>query len=844
MSPGLRGQWDVLWQDVRVGARLLARHRAFAATAILTLALGIGGSTSIFAVVYAVVLRPLAFPESNRVVRIGWEVTVQGTRGLMFVSYPDLQVLRDKTTAFELVGGTHHDSLSSEGRSLDVPTGQGGHVPARMASASIFKLFGASTVLGRVPDERDEQPGAEPVAVLTHRTWTSLYGRDPDVIGRSLARHLGGGRQQAVTIVGVLAPDAFPYPLNDDIPAWASFDTDNVRYRDDSGREAFSRLVTVYARLAPGVSLDAARAEVTSLTPQLAAGLSHFLKLSNASLQATLLKDEALGQVRAPLLAFLWAVSCLLLVASVNVASLVLARTMSRRQEFAARFAMGARPSRIVRQLLTESAMLAFAGGAMGLALAWAGRRAFVSISPSMPRLDQSGIDAPALLFALGGVLLATSAAGVVPAIQASRRSVADGLRRAGGAAGAATGFSRPLATLAAAEVAMVLVLLAGTGLLINSFARLTSFDLGIDARSIVTVTIAHIEQPQAMSGPAPRRDGQQTTALLSDSQRRLNAIEEDLVRRVSAIPGVAAAGLTLAEPLGGGSGGSNPIEITSTRQSAYAWVQFASASAFDALGMRMAAGRWFTEADRDGTPLVAVVNETMARRFWSGQSPIGDRIVHRRRTLDIVGVVADVHEYGARRQVEPTFYVTPAQIRGWATTLVVRTRPGASRVEELVSTELAQLAGRFNASAPRRLEDVWWKQIADARYLTQVLTAFSVLALAVALVGVHGVLRFSVAQRTREMGIRKALGATRLDIIRLIVGHALRFAAAGCVVGLVAALAAGPAIGSLLFGVTPADPLTLVAATALLIAAVIVAAYLPARRASAVDPALSLRSE
>jgi len=317
------------------------------------------------------------------------------------------------------------------------------------------------------------------------------------------------------------------------------------------------------------------------------------------------------------------------------------------------------------------------------------------------------------------------------------------------------------------------------------------------------------------------------------------------LIRRVSAVPGVAAAGLTSAEPLGG-SGATNPIEIASSRQSAHAYTRFASATAFRALGMHLAGGRGFTEADREGMPLVAIVNQTMVRRFWNGRNPVGDRIIHGRRTLEVVGIIADVHERGARQEVEPTFYMCSAQIPipDWALTLVVRAQPGATGVGELVAAELGQMGDRIEAGSPRRIEDIWWRQLADARFLTLVVVTFSLLALAVALVGVHGVLRFSVAQRTREMGIRKALGATRYDLIALIVGHALRFGLAGCLVGLVAAAAAGSAIRSLLFGITPTDPLTLVAATLLLITAVIVAAYLPARRASAVDPALSLRCE
>ena len=841
-----RQQWDVLRQDVRVGARLLARNPGFAATVILTLALGIGGSTSIFSVVYAVVLRPLAFPESERIVHVGWGIAQErATTVLRPTSYRDLEALRDKCAAFEAIGGMRHDSLSSEKRSLNVPLGNNAFMMPMMTSTSLFQIFGASAVLGRLPDERDEQPGAPPVVVLSNRTWTALYGRDPGVIGRNLVRHLENGRQKPVTIVGVLAPGAFRYPFdNENTPAWSSFDPDVMRAVDDSGRPVYNHWLNLYARLAPGVSLDVARAEIAALTPHLAPGLPATDVFKGASLQAALLRAEIVRHVRAPLLAFLAAVSCLLLVAAVNVASLVLARTISRRQEFAARFALGARPFRVARQLLTESAILAIAGGTLGLALAWVGRRAFVAISPAMPRLDQSGIGAPALLFALGGVLLTTLVAGLVPALQSSRRSVADELRRAGGARGAATGFSRPLATLAAVEVALVLVLVAGTGLLVNSFARLFLFDLGIESRSTVMFTIAHTAQPLGSSQPAPRKDDRQTAAVLSDGQRRRRAIDEELIRRVLAVPGVAAAGLTGDDPFRSPYRYGVDIQIVESQLAVSPSLRVASATAFDALGMHLAGGRWFMDGDREGAPLVAVVNQTMAARFWGGRSPIGDRIVQGRRELQVVGIVADVHERGARQDVRPTLYLPSAQVFPDPVMLFVRARPGVNGVERAVAAELAHMEDRIQTGGPSRLEDVWWRQLADARFLTLVLVTFTVLALGVALVGVHGVLRFSVAQRTREMGIRKALGATRFDLVTLVVGHALRFAVAGCLVGLVAALAAGPALRSLLFGITPTDPLTLVAATALLITAVIVAAYLPARRASAVDPALSLRCE
>jgi putative ABC transport system permease protein len=640
-----------------------------------------------------------------------------------------------------------------------------------------------------------------------------------------------------------LTPGAFQYPTgsNPEAPGWASLDADVLS--DDRSHGIFN--LSVFARIGPGASLDAARAQVAALTPHLVYDLPAHLASGKPALQVVRLRDQVVGSVRAPLLAFLAAVSCLLLVACVNVTSLVLARAMSRRHEFATRFALGARPLRLGRQLLTESALLAILGSALGLGLAWASRRAFVAISLPMPRLEESDIGAPAVMFAVVGMLIATCVTGIVPALQASRQSVVDGLRRVGGAGGDGTMFSKPLATLAAAEVALVLVLLAGTGLLVNSFARLILFDIGFDARSMVMLTIERRVTSAAPSAPAARKPPEQTVAVLSQQQREMLAADDEVIQRVSAIPGVAATALTGDDPFGPPYRYTIELQVGSARSVAQAALRIASPSACDGLRLRIVAGRWFRSSDRDGTPFVAVVNETMARRFWGERgSPIGDRIIFGYRSMQVVGIVADVRDRGAREPVRPAFYVSATQMPPDPVMLVVRTAPGFSGIENAIAADLAQMGNRIKPHSPRRPEDIWWAQLADARFLTVVLSVFSLVALAVALIGVHGVLRFMVAQRAREMGIRKALGATRLDLVRLVLGQALRFTLPGCVVGLAAAAAAGPAIRSMLFDIDPTDPLTLAAATLLLVVTILAGAYFPARRAGAVDAALSLRAE
>jgi predicted permease len=860
---GPRQHWDILRQDLRVGVRLLGRNPGFAATAILTLALGIGGSTAIFSVVYAVVLRPLAFPESERVVRIGWTSQADGKQvfrssiglqavGMSPVSYGDFISLRQRSSAFELIGVTRKDSLSDGKRLLvvampsgDMPIGVGqGFLGPAMASASMFKIYGAQTVLGRVPDARDEEPGTAPVAVISYGTWTSVYGRDPSVIGRTLTRNVAGDRQKLVTIVGVLAPDAMPRLGRSDgeTPAWSSLDPDVFRERDSRGREIHN--LRLLARLAPGASIDTVRAQLATLTSPLASDLPDHLAKSRASLDAVFLRDEVVGRVRTPLLAFLGAVSCLLLVASTNVASLTLARSVARRQEFAARLAMGARPLRLARQLLTEGGVLAIWGGVLGLVLAWVGVHAFVAISPGMPRLHEAGIDGAAVLFAWGGVLLATCMAGLAPMLHASRRSVLDGLRRAGGSAGAATAFSRPMALLAAVELALVLVLLAGTGLLVNSFARLMLFDLGVAPKSVLTVIlqrpdIAPAGAPQAAAGTSLDH-----LALLSPNQRARRALDQEVLERVAAIPGITAAGFTGDDPFGPPYRYGIDLQIGDGSSTATAAWRIGSPTSQAVLGMQVTAGRWFTAEDREGTPLVAVVNEAMAQKFWSGRSPIGERLAFSRRSWLVVGTVQDVHDRGARQDASATFYVSETQLPPEPVLLVLRTQPGVAGVEKAVSAELSRFGHRIRAGWPTRLENRFWRQLSDARFLTAVLSTFTLLTLFVAVIGVHGVLRFLVVRRTREMGIRKALGATRADLAGLVIRQALRFALPGCFVGIAAALAVGPALRSMLFGIAPTDPITLAAATVLLIVAVLTAAFLPARRASAVDPSLLLRTE
>ena len=833
-----REQWDILRQDLRVGCRMLARSRTFAGTAILTLALAIGASTSIFSVVYAVVLRPLQFPHPDRVLHIGWAPDGRPAAPPSPMTFDEFRLLREASRSFETTGVVLSDSLSSERGPLrlqiPVPGFGTGYRTSIMASAVLFKTFGVSPVLGRLIDERDEAPGAAPVAVISYDTWTSAFGRDPRVIGRTLVRYLSGEQRKPVTIVGVLKADAFRHvwPDSPEPPAVSALDPDAL-YQEHGA------FLDVYARLRPGTTLESARAELVALTPTLVAQHPATSSVSRTLLHANRVHDELVRDVRLPLLAFLFAVLGLLLVACVNVGSLVLARNASRRHEFAARFALGARPLRVARQMLTETAIVAAFGGMGGLALGWAGWRAFIAISPSMPRLGESGFGVPALLFASAVMFVVTCGTALVPAFcSASPSSATEGLRRASGNGAAAPRTSKSLALLAGLEIAVVLMLIAGTGLLVNSFARLVAYDLGFDPRTTVVVSVRH-SMPRDQ---APRPAGG-AIAHFSDRQRSASAIGDEILSRVGAISGVAAVGLTGDDPFG------SPYRYSDVRVEEGAPLidsdrRVASPTALQALGLRMLKGRWFNENDREGTTLAAVVSRAMAEKCWNGQDAVGRTFLSDRWTFHVIGVIADVHSLGARQEAKPTYFLSTRQVYPDPAVLVVKKRTGSPNVESLAADELNKFGGRIQVGSPRPLETVWWRQLADARFLTLVVSVFSLLALIIALVGVHGILRFSVAQRTREMGIRKALGAGRAGLVALVVGQALRFALPACLVGLLGAFAVAPALRSLLFGVKPSDPTTLIGAALLLLAAVVVAAYFPARRASQVDPVSSLRCE
>ena len=844
-----REHWDLLRQDLRFGLRMLARDRGFAAVAIATLAIGIGASTAIFAAADGMLLRPLPFPDSGRLVAI-WK-TDPARYVRMTLSYEQFTAIRARSAAFEEVG------TDGYGTSLQIP-GTDVRLTAHEASASLLRALRAPIVLGRSLADADERPEVPPVVLITYGSWMRRFGGGRAVVGQTLLQTVDGRRDPVVaTIVGVLGPGfAYPYPNPWSGDAWIPLNP----ARNDNARNPGASFLPVVGRLRPGIGVETAQAQLDLVATQLAQSRP---KYKGQSFRLRRLNDDIAGSLRTPLLVFLGGAGLLLLIACANVANLLLARAVAREGEFAVRISLGAGRLRVARQLLVEGFLVAGIAALLGLFVAQAGVRAFLALAPEdFPRLNEVAIDYRVLLFAIGVSTGSAMAFSLVPAVRCSRASIMDALGRAAGSGGSSRRWRRPLGFVVITELAMALVLLVGGGLLIRSFVGLVQVDLGFDPTSVMAFGV---DEPKVTTAPASgegvtgkattpavggrRRtgaDAQPPVTVPSDSASGPVGFTEQLQRRVSALPGVSAVGVVTVPALSGMYGYTD-IHIEGRPEPAdgrplMAFVRSASPGYFAAMRMRLVAGRWFDERDRRGAAPVAIVNEAMARRFWPGEHAIGKGVsIGRNPAACVVGVVADPRHRGP---VEPplTEAYVPYLQRPTTHTLVVRATGTTAGLAAAVSTEARALGGAVTSA--RELEHLFWQSIAIPRLAAFLAAVFAVVGLVLAAIGVHGVLRYSAARRVREMGIRLALGAQPRQVIGLILRQALGLGVAGLALGALGAAAAVRVIRSLLFTVTPSDTLTWVAVSVLLLAVVIGAAFGPARRASRVDPVVSLRTE
>lgn len=817
----------ILLQDLRYGFRMLLKNPGFTAVAVLALALGIGANSAIFSIVNALLLRPLPYKDADRLVIVWGKNRHQG-RDQLPVSRPDFLDWRRDNRVFE-------DMASYAYNVFDI-TGQ--REPERVrgvfVSTNFFSVLGEKPLLGRTFRPEEER---EPLVVLSYKLWERRFGCNPSIIGQSIA--LSG---DSYTVIGIM-PRGFQFPPRD--PRARSVDTGTEVWvtlarlftvtpglGDWIGNRAL-RGYRVIARLKPGIARQQAQTEMNTIAHRLEQAYPN----TNAGIGVTVvsLHEQIVAPVRSALLVLLGAVGFVLLIACANVANLLLVRTAAREREISIRVALGASNLRLIRQLLTESTLLALLGGALGLLLALWGVDLLVRLNAGyIPRAGEVGIDSRVLGFTLVIALLTGMIFGLAPTLEASKLNLNEALKEGGrGSAGSLRGqHTRGL--LVISEVALALVLLVAAGLMIKSFLRLLDTHLGFNPKNVLTMQV-HIP-PFKYSQP-----------------RQWTALYQQILERIQALPGVRSTGIGISLPPRV-SERSNLFVIEGRPspgpgRSPIAQFFTVSPHFLDTLQVPLLKGRSFTEADRADAPGVVIINETVARRFFPDEDPIGKRLKlgnpeSRSPWLTIVGVVEDVKYSGLDAETEAGLYVPFAQNPFPGMFLLVRTMSDPLGLAAAVRKEILAVDKDQPIADIKILEQVVSESVAQRRLNTVLLGIFAVVALILAVVGIYGVVSYSVTQRTHEIGIRMALGARPSNVLKLVVGQGMILVLIGVTIGLIAAFALTRVLSSLLYGVSATDPATFMVISLLLVAVALLASYIPARRATKVDPMVALRYE
>jgi len=808
---------DDLWRDVRFGARMLLRTPGFTAVALLTLALGIGANTAIFSFVNAILIRPLPYPESERLVFLTeWSKQIPN----MSFSIANFEDVRDQNQVFASIVAFRGQDYVMTGE------GEAERLAGRQVTAGFFDTLGVRPLIGRAFTAEEDRPGEERVALLGEGLWLRRFGGDPGVLGRSLV--LDG---EPYTVIGVL-PDTLHIAFRQS-EVWTSLGQLADRLGGEERRGNHPGIY-VLGRLAPGVEVATARAEIKGIASRLAEKYP-----SNATHSMTLepALEALVGEMRPALVVLLGAVFLVLLIASANVANLLLARAAVRQKEIAVRGALGASRSRVIRQLLTESVLLSLGGGALGLAIGVGGIALLRSILPDgAPRVSEVGLDGQVLLFTFAVAVATGLVFGLVPALQTARVDGSEALREEGRGSSGGQGRRRIRAALIVAEVSLALVLLVGAGLMLRSFGRLLDADAGFDPRDALTmtVTLPQVDYPE----PSDRA-----------------AFFERVLERVGTLPGIEAYGSTA--PLLGGWQQSFEVEGTPPAEPGQAPstdITRVSPGLIRAMGMRLVRGRDFTERDRADQPEVCIVDETMADLYWPGEDPVGKRLRlgaghdNDNPWMTVVGVVAHVKNYGVDQDSRVETLVPYLQNPLGFAVLVVRTEGEPTSVTAAVREAVRGVDPQVPVFSVQTLRDVVAEEYVDRRIAAQLLGGFAALALLLAAIGIYGVMSYAVTQQTREIGIRVALGAGRADILRMVLAQGMRLAGVGLGLGLVLAFVLarglGSALGSMLFQISSTDPPTFSVVPVLLAAVALVACLIPARRALRVDPMRALHYE
>ena len=803
---------DAILQDLRYGLRMLLKNPGFAAVAVLALALGIGANTAIFSVVNAVLLRPLPFPDPDRLTMV---VSVNPAKGFpkFPASPPDFIDWRAQSRVFEEMAAVDGAPYNlSEGTEPERLNGS-------RVSASFLGVVGVKPVLGRDFLPEEDREGAEPVVLIGHGLWTRRFGSDPGIVGRTIA--LNGKRR---TVVGVL-PQCYTFPNRSEVWTPIAFDHDEL-----SGRGA--HYLHVFARLKPGTTLEAAQVEMDTIAERLRKQYPD----SNTGWGTLVspLSEMMVGKIRPALMVLLGAVCFVLLIACANVANLLLARATERQKEVAIRLALGAGRLRLVRQLLTESAILGLLGGLGGLVLALWGTDLLVAAGgDNLPRFREVSVDGRVLLFTLGLSLVTGLFFGVVPALQASRPDLNETLKEGGRGGTSGPGRHRLRSALAIGEIALALVLLVGAGLMFRSFQRLLSVEPGFRPDHLLTLDVALPETKYP--------DGARQTVFLRQALERLGAL-----------PGVVSAAAATTVPLAGGvisysfSIDGQPEQPPSNRSSAR--YDAVGGDFFRAMGIGILRGRGLLDSDVAGGPRVAVISSGMAHKYFPGENPIGRLIRidndHERAPREIVGIVADVKHSSLDGEAAPHVYEPLAQAPSTWLTFVLRATVEPMSLATAARQAVLAIDREQPVSEMKTGEALVSDSVAQPRLAMILLSVFAAVALLLAAVGTYGVVAYSVSQRTHEFGVRMALGAGRREVLGLVVRQGLVLAAAGVVLGLLVAAGATRLLAGLLFGISPTDPITYGLVAVLLTFVALLACVIPARRATLVDPMTALRVE
>ncbi|MDQ3652168.1 MAG: ABC transporter permease [Acidobacteriota bacterium] len=800
-----------LWQDLRYGLRTLLAKPGFALVAVITLALGIGATSTIFSFVNGILLRPLPYQDSERLVLLDETAPKRGIPS-MGVSFPNFVDWREQNGVFAGVAAYDDRSFAFTGG------GEPEQLSGAIVSHNAFEILGVTPMLGRTFHPEEDGTDQSDVVILSNGLWERRFGANSEIIGQSIVVN-----NRARVVVGVM-PLGFKFPETAEL--WIPL-TPEVRNwtRNDHG-------ISAVGRLKPDVTLEQAQADINAVARR----IEELHPVMNEGMGVNLipLRDGLVGDFRKALLLLLGVVGLVLAVACANVANLLLARASARQREIAVRAALGASRWRVFRQLLTESFLLGVTGGALGLVLAlWGLDLLLAAIPVDLPFWMKFNLDWRVLGFAAGMALLTSLIFGVAPALQAARIDLNETLKE-GGRSGAGASRHRLRRALVVVEVALSLILLIGAGLMTRSFLRLQQVNPGLNAENVLTLRVS---LPSAKyDAPEKRQD-----------------FFKQLLERTRALPGVQAAGAISYLPLsGGGWGRSLTVEdhpVLSVGQAPSINHCVITPKYFRAMGITLLTGRDFTDADARDAAKVTIVDERLAREYWPNESPLGKRVrfgppEDNEPWHTIVGVVGDVKHESLNLTQRKSVYLPHAQVSIGGMALAVRTRANPENLAAAIRDQVKELDPNQPVTAIRTMSEVISRSVWQPRLYAILFGVFAAVALLLASVGIYGVMSYAVAQRTHEIGIRMALGAQRGDVLRLVIGQGMWLVMVGVGIGVLASLALTRLMGSLLFGVGATDPVTFAGVAVLLAAAALIACYIPARRATKVDPMIALRYE